>query len=300
MPVVILVFGSINLDLVARVAALPGPGETVLSESMASYPGGKGANQALAARRAGAAVRMVGAVGRDGFAPPALALLREAGVDLSSVAETDAATGVALIAVAASGENQIVVASGANGLVGVEALTTIPFGPGDTLVLQRELRSDEVFAACRMGRARGARVVLNNAPSAPVPAGAWADIDVVVVNEHEAAALGEAADPETGAAIAAGVIVVTTLGEAGATARWRDSSGSTRQTQVAALPIRPVDTTGAGDCFVGCLAASLDRGDGVAEALRFATVAGSLACLVQGAQPSLPIRAAIEAATPPP
>lgn len=286
----IVVFGSINLDLVVRVRDLPGAGETVLSDGLASYPGGKGANQALAALRAGADVRMVGAVGRDGFAGVALALLREGGVDLSGVAESDSPTGVALIAVAESGENQIVVASGANGTVRVGQLEGVAFGAGDTLVLQREVQAPEVFAAARLARARGARVVLNNAPAGPIEA--WGDLDVVVVNEHEVAALGGSVERPPEAAVAAGVAVVTTLGAEGAAAWWREA-GAWRQVRVKAMAIRPVDTTGAGDCFVGALAAALDRGEGMEAALRFGVAASGLACLVPGAQPSLPMREAV-------
>ena len=156
----IIVFGSINLDLVTRVEALPRAGETVLGDSYAAHPGGKGANQALAARRAGAEVALVGAVGRDDFAVQALALLRRDGVGLSGVAQVSAPTGAAFIAVDAVGENQIIVASGANTLVKAAQLEALAFSSADTLLLQREVPEAECLAAALLAKAKGARVIL--------------------------------------------------------------------------------------------------------------------------------------------
>ncbi|MDP2803237.1 MAG: ribokinase [Phreatobacter sp.] len=295
----IIVFGSINIDLVARVPALPRAGETVAGPDYAVIPGGKGANQALAARRAGAAVAMVGAVGRDGFAAPALSLLEAAGVELSAVAPVDAATGVAFIAVDAAGENQIVVAAGANAAVRAAALERLAPAPRDTLLMQWEVPEAEILAAARWARARDLRVILNRAPAGPVPAELAALLDVVVVNAHEVLALGAGFGLADGGAdgVAAaiserhGLAVAVTLGAEGAIC-WADGI----RHESPAYPVEVVDTTAAGDTFCGALAAALDRGRGLETALEFAAAAGSLACSRAGAQPSIPDLAAIDAA----
>lgn len=287
----ITVFGSINLDLVVRAAHLPQPGETVVGGAFAAHPGGKGANQALAARRAGADVRLIGAVGDDSFAPPALALLADGGVDLAGVRRcTGAATGVALIAVAdTTGENQILVASGANALVRAHDLP--PLGPSDWLLMQGELDLSESLAAARLARRAGAKLVWNLAPVPPqgVPADLAAAIDLLIVNAGEASALTGTTTAEAALAAWPGDMVIT-LGAAGARARLGGI-----ELAVPAKAIRPVDTTGAGDATVGALIAALSQGSPAAEALTFALAAGSLACLTQGAQPSFATRAAIEA-----
>jgi ribokinase len=294
---VIVVFGSINVDLVVRVAALPRPGETVLAPSYDAVAGGKGANQAVAAARAGAAVRMVGCVGRDGFADLALATLRDAGVGLSAVAAVDAPTGCAMICVDAQGRNQIAVASGANRRVRAARLDDAALGPETTLVLQLEIDHGETWAVIERARSRGARIVLNAAPAAKVPAAALRALDVLIMNEIEAGMLAggaSAGDPLAVArnvAAAMGVVTIVTLGENGACAfepgeAWR----------IGALPVTALDTTPAGDAFVGVLAAALDAGTDLAGVLHRASVAGGLACTKPGAQPSLPDAAAIDAA----
>ncbi len=286
----ITVFGSINLDLVVRASHLPAPGETVLGGAFAAHPGGKGANQALAAHRAGAQVRLVGAVGVDSFADPALALLRADGVDLTSVRSLPGgATGVALIAVdSRTGENQILVAPGANAEVSVAdlpALTT-----QDILLLQGELPLTEALAAARQAKRVGARVVWNLAPVPPdLPADLAEIIDLLIVNEGEAAVLTGETAPEAAARCWPGDIVIT-LGPDGALARFGD-----RLVQEPARRITPVDTTGAGDATVGALVAAFSRGEPPATALKFALAAGSLACLTEGAQPSFATRPEIEA-----
>ena len=293
----IVVFGSINVDLVVRVAALPRPGETVLAPCYDAVAGGKGANQAVAAARAGAAVRMVGCVGRDGFADLALATLRDAGVGLSAVAAVDAPTGCAMICVDAQGRNQIAVASGANRRVRAARLDDAALGPETTLVLQLEIDHGETRAVIERARSRGARIVLNAAPAAKVPSAALRALDVLIMNEIEAGMLAggaSAGDPLAVArnvAAAMGVVTIVTLGENGACAfepgaAWR----------IGALPVTALDTTAAGDAFVGVLAAALDAGTDLAGALHRASVAGGLACTKPGAQPSLPDAAAIDAA----
>ena len=184
----VVVFGSVNLDLVARVARIPAPGETIAGRTLATLPGGKGANQALAARAAGAAVAMYGAVGADTFAAAALANLRAAGVELDGVATFAGATGVALINVADDGENAITVIPGANALARADAVPDGRLSRGVTLLMQLEVPVAQVASLAARARARGARVVLNAAPAVPLPDALLSAIDVLVVNESEAAA----------------------------------------------------------------------------------------------------------------
>ncbi len=291
----IAVFGSINIDLVTSVARIAAPGETVLGETYATIPGGKGANQALAARRAGATVAMAGAVGRDGFSAPALALLREAGVDLSAVAEVGAPTGAAFIAVDASGDNAITVAAGANAEARAGQLDGLL--AGGFLLLQREVPDAEGEAAARAARARGMRTMLNLAPSGRLPDAFLGLVDVLVVNEHEAADLAGFLDlPDDQAGLAAHLrarfgigATVVTLGPKGAVG-WSEGVAH----RVPCPAVDALDTTAAGDSFVGFFAAALDVGLPFAEAMRRGTAAGSLACTVAGAQPSIPTAAAVD------
>jgi ribokinase len=285
----ILVFGSINVDVVVPVPHLPRPGETVLGGDYVILPGGKGANQAFAARRAGAPVIMAGAVGNDDFAAVALVGLRREGVDLSLVQRRERPTGCASIMVGSDGENLIAVASGANELVRAADVPDAMLGPETVLVCQMEVPVAENVALTRRARARGVRVVLNLAPALPIDPAALADIDVLVANEGEAATLGQ--DPAQLAARLRQALVVT-RGAAGATA-YLASGG---RIDVPALAIEPVDTTGAGDTFVGVLAAGLDRSLTLADVLRRASAAAGLACLVRGAQSGMPDTAAIDAA----
>ncbi len=299
----IVVFGSVNLDLVTPVERIAGPGETVLGPSFAQLPGGKGANQALAARRAGARVALIGATGADAFAAVALALLRQAGVDLSGLVEDpERPTGAAFISVDAAGQNAITVAAGANALASAAGVAATPMAPGDLLLLQREVPDAEGERAALSARARGARTVLNLAPAGAVTASYLAAIDIVVVNESEAAFLARMLHREEAdhAGLAATLRtrfacdLIVTLGAAGAIG-WHEGVPC----RAASLPIAPVDTTGAGDTFVGAFAAALDAGADFARALQRGAVAGSLACLRPGAQPSIPDGAEITAALGP-
>lgn len=276
----ITVVGSVNLDLVARGPRLPAPGETVTGAVLARHPGGKGANQALAARRLGADVRLIARVGRDAMADEALALLRAEGVDLGPcVVDPDAPTGVALIAVADGGENQIVVAAGANAALGPADLVA---GRDDALIAQLEVPVDTVRAAA-LGHA--GFVCLNLAPALDVPADLLARADLIVVNESEAAHYGAAL------AATARTQVALTLGARGAEL-WREG----RRIAAAKPPkVEVVDTTGAGDCFVAALVVALLEGRSPEAALRFACAAGALATTRAGAQPSLPRRAEVDA-----
>ena len=275
----ITVVGSINLDFVARAARLPAPGETVTGASLARHPGGKGANQALAAEKLGAEVCLIGRVGDDALAGEALALLEQYGVDLAGV-EVDVAapTGAALITVDAEGENQITVAAGANHMVTPEQL---PQRIEGALIVQLELPVETVEAA--VGRATGF-VAANLAPAAPVSEALLRRADLIVVNETEAAFYGDGLHRGGGR-------VVVTKGARGAAMYLR----GVEMAWAAPPQVQAVDAVGAGDAFVGAITVALLEGMDPAEALRFACAAGALAATRAGAQPSLPERAEVEA-----
>jgi ribokinase len=285
----ILVFGSINVDLIVPVPHLPGPGETVLGGDYALLPGGKGGNQALAARRAGAEVVLVGAVGAESFAGIALDLLRREGVDTRLVRVVARPTGCAAIMVSAEGENLIAVASGANTSVLSDQVADELLGAGTTLVAQMEVPPGETEILIRRVRARGGRSLLNLAPARAIDPALLGEIDLVVANEGEAAALGSDL-ARLALRLRQGLVV--TRGAAGSLAFLRDGT----RIEVPALPIEPVDTTGAGDTFVGVLAAALDFGSTLHTALRRASAAAGLACVARGAQTAMPDGATIAAA----
>jgi ribokinase len=295
----ITVIGSINLDLIATVDRLPKPGETVPGSTFATAAGGKGANQALAAARAGARVRMIGAVGKDAFAGEALSLLEDGGVDLSGVARSGEPTGTALILVGGDGENMIAVVPGANGTVDAAAVDTLRLEDGEHVLLQHEIPLATVERALDAARQARAVSVLNTAPFRVEATGLLAKADVVIANETEfdlyADALAlEGADREARMrdfCAGTGRTVIVTLGGDGAVAAT--PAGFVR---AAALRVTPVDTVGAGDTFCGYLAAGLAAGLPLAEAMRRAAAAGSLACLKPGAQPSIPLAANVAAA----
>lgn len=270
----IAVIGSVNLDLVATVKKLPAPGETVTDAELSRFPGGKGANQALAARRLGADVQLVACVGSDAAADEALALLRQGGVDLSQLVVDDGTpTGTALIAVAASGENHIVVAPGANRSLVPEKLV-VP--RADALICQLEVPGDTVAKAA--AEFEGLFCV-NLAPAKHVDVSILQRADVIIVNEVEAAWYGDSLAAATG-------MIVTTVGAAGATI----SKGG-EDIAVARSPrVDAVDSTAAGDSFTAALAVALVEGQSPQQALEFACAAGAAACLALGAQPSLPSR----------
>ncbi len=296
----ITVFGSINMDLVATTPRLPKPGETVAGTGFATAAGGKGANQALAARRAGAGVRMVGAVGRDEFAGPALDLLDKAGANLSAVARVDGPTGTALILVGGDGENMIAVVPAANGTVSAAQAESAVEGMqnGDILMVQQEVPAGSVEAALTSAKARGVRTVLNIAPLIAETEDLAALADIVIANETEFERLvgRDNLTAEEREQILldmhgkTGQILIVTLGADGVIAA---EGGTLHRTK--GLKIVPVDTVGAGDTFCGYLAASLDAGLDFGDALRRAAVAGSLACLKAGAQPSIPVAADVTA-----
>lgn len=288
----VLVFGSANADLVFAVPELPAPGVTVLGEGLRSFPGGKGANQAVAAAKDGAVTAFAGCVGADAFADLATAALRGAGVDLSRLAIVDQPTGCASICVDAAGRNQIAVAPGANRLARADQVEDAALTPATTLLLQMEVPADQVAALIARGRARGARVVLNLAPPGDLPLEALRALDLLVLNEHEAAVLAVRLGAGDLPALRArlGVDVAVTLGEAGAML-FRAADSVT----VAAFPVVPVDTTGAGDCWCGVLCAGLDRGLGLPDAMRRASAASAIAVTRPGAASAMPMAAETDA-----
>lgn len=261
----IAVVGSINLDLVARCERLPRPGETLTDATFERVPGGKGANQALAAARLGAEVSLVGAVGKDPFADEALALLDDGGVDLSGVRRVGAPTGVALIVVGDDGENQIVVAPGANGRA--EAGTGIE--QADAVLCQLEIPVETVIEATR--RARYA--CLNAAPARALPEGTLEAIDLLVVNRYELESVGRFDR-----------LTALTLGAEGAVLLEH----GTEIARATPPGVTAVDGTAAGDAFTACLLVSLLEGRPRDESLTRACAAGALAASRAGAQPSLP------------
>lgn len=267
----VVVLGSLNMDLIVRAPRLPSPGETVAGSNFSTSPGGKGANQAVAAARAGGRVRMIGAVGDDGFGPALIGALDAAGVDTGRVRRVPGPSGIALITVDDAAENTIVVVGGANTvLTDLDAADRAAIAAADLLLLQLETPLSTVTAAARIAAAAGVPVLLNPSPVRPLPAELLAAVHILVVNEDEAAALG---DVRPG-----GGHLITTLGAAGA--RYRGPAG---EAAASPPPVRAVDTTGAGDAFTGALAVAWSRGDDPASALRRACAAGALATIRPGA-----------------
>lgn len=287
----IAVLGSANMDFVVSVPRLPRPGETITGGSVCLVPGGKGANQALAAARAGAAVTFLGAVGSDAHAATIRRLLQRAGVDLTGLAVADVDTGSAHILVDADGRNQIVVVPGANGTV--DALTDAHragIRTADALLLQLELPLPTVLAAARFARSVGVRTVLTPAPAAPLPAALLTATDLLVPNEHEAVILTGTEDPMDAARTLAesGPDVLVTLGAAGASYL----RAGCEPIAVPAFTVPTVDTTAAGDTFVGAFATQpvWDDPAEIATALRFAAAAAAISVQRRGASSSMPTR----------
>ncbi|MEU6859639.1 ribokinase [Glycomyces sp. NPDC046736] len=298
---IVTVLGSANLDLVYEVDRIPAPGETVLSRSASAFPGGKGNNQAVAAARAGADVRFVVALGADANGDRLASEARSAGITLLD-RRSEAPTGTAIIFVDRTGENSIVVDSGANAtLTGLTGSERDAIAAADVLVLQLETPIATVAEAVRTASASGTRTVLNAAPSGAVPLDLLAEVDVLVVNEHEAAELASgsaAGEPSSDTALldaltAHGCAVIITLGAAGALVGVPGEA----PVRVPSHAVEAVDTTGAGDTFVGAFAAAL-RGPALAdlvEATGFATAAAAIAVQRKGAVPSIPMRSEVEA-----
>jgi ribokinase len=279
-PISIRVIGSINLDIVASGSALPRAGETVTGATLAYHPGGKGANQALAAAKLGADVTMIGAIGADGAADQAISLLRANHVNLTGLKLiNDQPTGVALIAVGEGGENQIIVAPGANRALTTELLGDFSTQTYDATICQLEIPIPTIEAIA--ARVKGF-FAINLAPAQYVSQAVLNRADLIIVNETEAAFYGDVLKDVQG-------LVVVTLGAEGAEMYQQGDS------IIIAKPpkVVPVDTTGAGDTFVGALVVALMEGQSHQDALTFACAAGAAATQIAGAQPSMPDRTAV-------
>lgn len=296
----IALVGSINHDLVARVPSIPRPGETLTGSSFAEIAGGKGANQAVAAARAGGHVTMVGRVGQDSFGPGLLANLEREGIESTHIQSTEGSSGVALIAVDDAGENCIIVVPGANGLVSVADVEAAAdaIRLSRLLMLQLEVPTATVLAAIAIAREAGVPVMLDPAPAPSNVPPELLKVDIACPNETEAEALTDVVVTDDASAFAA----ADRLRELGVKqvliTRGADGVTVVTETVRAVVPtvsITPVDTTAAGDAFAGALAVELADGRELVEAVRFASVAGALAASRAGAQPSLPQRDAIEA-----
>lgn len=294
----ILVFGSLNADFFLSVRTFPAPGETVLTPGALIKAGGKGANQAAAAAKAGGLVKMIGAVGTDEVAKVPITALRSLGVDCSAMQVSELATGMAMIMVDGQGENSIVVASGANTAVSADAVAQTALNEDTVLVMQMEVPPAENFKLLRRAKAAGARTILNVAPACPIPEADLELADYLILNEIEAdtvyASLFEKtflSVEEKAAAIAekTGGVCLVTMGAGGVA-----GAENGEIFKVSALPVQPVDTTGAGDAFVGIFAAMLDNGLDTRQAARYAAAGAGLACLKIGAQEALPSLKEIE------
>ena len=297
----VFVVGSINVDLVCRAERQPKPGETLFGRDFATHPGGKGANQAVAAARLGAETHMVGRVGEDSFGADQRRYLEEQGVGVSHVRTSEGvSTGVATIVVSDDGQNSIVVVPGANDGV-VEGDLPTAFAAGDVVVCPFEIPLETVASAFERAKAAGARTVLNPAPARPAARATLDLADVLIVNETELAffASGPEPRPDDGGAIRAridevrtrpGQLVVATLGASGLMAR-----GPEGDVQLAGHAVHAVDTTAAGDTFVGALVARMVAGEAMVSALEFANRAASICVERPGAGPSIPTRAEVDA-----
>ena len=285
----ILVAGSANLDFVVRADHIPAPGETVLGREFKTFPGGKGANQAVACARAGGAdTAMLLALGDDAFAAPLEASLKNAGVHLHIHRSSTLPTGTAFICVSDDAENAITVAPGANNALTAQDLPEL--SGVSHLVMQLETPLATVAAYARAAKSRGVKVVLNAAPALVLPDELLANLDVLIVNEGELAIVAQhSGDIESSLTRLKVPCVVVTLGSQGSLAR--EQGLVIRQ---AAFPITPVDTTGAGDTFVGSFVAALSCGAPLQVALRQASAASALACLTAGAQSSIPTQTQVQ------
>ncbi len=299
----IVVVGSLNMDLVVRMPVIPKPGETLLGGVFATYPGGKGANQAVAAARLGGDVAMIGRVGADAFGEQLLALACAKGIDTRFVGvDAHAATGVALIQVDAQGQNSIAVASGANFTLAAAdvAAALARLDRIDLLVMPLETPIDTIIIAAELAQ-QAARVVLNPAPAQRLDPELLRTVDVLILNEHEAALMAGVAiqTPQDARRAAASLLssgpgsVIVTMGGQGALIAQRAGLDISFE-QVEAFGVEAVDTTAAGDAFVGALAVALGEGCTRSSAARFASAAAAISVTRIGAQPSLPSRAEVD------
>ena len=301
----IVIVGSANMDVVGLAERLPRPGETVLGDDFVMTPGGKGANQAIAAARAGSTCTFLGAIGSDAFGVTINARLTASGVDTTHLRTSYGASGVAVIMVDRAGENAILVSPGANStFVNLRDDERAVIADADVLVCQQEIPPETVTAAARTAHAAGTRVVLNAAPARTLPPELLAAVDLLIVNESEAAAItgkdtppdrDAPADRDTPADLDALIAlvprVVLTLGGDGAWYADRDG----RRERIPAFRVEVADTTAAGDAFTGALAVAWGEGRDLIDAVRWASAAGAACVRTVGAYPSLPTRAQIDA-----
>ena len=301
MPAKVVVIGSLNMDLVTRAPRLPRGGETLIGESFATVSGGKGANQAVAAARLGAQVSMVGCVGSDAYGQELRGALLAEQIDCQAVTSVEGASGVALIVVDDNSQNAIVIVAGANGALTPQVIDQFDavLQAADVIICQLEVPDATVGYALKRGRELGKTVILNPAPaSRPLPADWYASIDYLIPNESEASALSgvpvdslQSAETAASALIALGAgKVIITLGAQGSL--FANGKGFEH---FPASQVKAVDTTAAGDTFVGGFAAALASGKSEAEAIRFGQVAAALSVTRAGAQPSIPTLSEVQA-----
>ncbi|MEN3607958.1 ribokinase [Plantactinospora sp. ZYX-F-223] len=288
----VVVMGSANMDLVVTTGSLPKPGETVFGTDFVMVAGGKGANQAIAATRAGAAGALLGAIGSDSFGVTLKARISAAGVDTERVRVVYGASGVAVVTVDAEGENTIVVTPAANSaFTGLTESELTAVREADVLVAQLEIPVGTVTQAARAARSAGTWVVLNAAPAQPVPVELLDSVDLLVVNEAEARAITGCGREDPAALLAVVPRAVLTLGRHGAWYGDRDGTA----VHVPAVKVDLVDSTGAGDAFTGALAVAWGEGREPVDAVRWASAAGAACARRLGASVSLPLRTEIDA-----
>lgn len=302
----IIVFGSLNMDMVFSISRFPVTGETILCPDYQSISGGKGANQAIAAARAGAKVAMVGKVGDDAFGRRILNKLKQQGVIASGVGQSEKPTGCASILVNSTGENSVVAAGGANLDAAADQIPEEILTKNNTVLLQLELTAEESWAVLKKARATGARTILNISPAHAVSEDMLALVNYVIMNEVEARQFAKLQSLNIDsidkiarhcARVTQGTCIVT-LGGKGVVAVTPTEIWVQK-----AMPIKPVDTTGAGDAFCGIFAAALEAGLDLPQALHRASIGAGLSCLALGAQEGLPVGEDIDAAMdqiPPP
>lgn len=294
----LVVIGSLNMDITARVSRLPVPGETILGSDVYQAPGGKGGNQAVAAARLGATVQMVARVGADAFGSTLREGLISEGVGVASVFTAAAPTGTALILVEDAGQNQIAVVPGANALLGETDLADVVWAPGAWAVAQLEVPQDVVIKGFQLAHNAGCRTLLNAAPALALKPELARLTDILVVNESEAEALSDQPVQGPTDALSAArslsrtgpAIVAVTLGKNGSLLMDREKAW-----YLPAIQVEAIDATAAGDAWVGALATALASGAELLEAATFATAAGALTATRSGAQPALPRRDEVEA-----
>lgn len=293
----ILVVGSLNADLVVKSPRFPQPGETISGEDLQIIPGGKGANQAVAAARQGVKTAMLGRVGSDSFAPFLVDNLKSNQVDTSHVTVDSSATGTAIIVVDANGQNSIVLSPGANGNVSPADVDSASFSSSKLLLLQLEIPTPTVLHAAQQARTNGLTVILNPAPAKALPAELISSVDILIPNESELSLLTSlpvndvaSAEKATKEILKQGVkTVIVTLGSKGALLVT-----DTQVKQVDTYKVNVVDTTAAGDAFIGGFASAMLSGKTLEDSVRYGCACGALATTKFGAQPSLPTKEEVE------